>query len=477
MADVESLKKNWLRPFFFYGNNRISLVGGALTSASALILIGFWVVDLLGHSGPNNPYVGIIFDLILPGLFLLGLALIPVGIYRRQSRLKAAGQVPSIYPDIDLDDPAFRHGIDFVVVATFINFVIVGTASYRGVAYMDTPSFCGTSCHVMAPEWNAYHLSNHSSVACTECHIAPGAKGFVHAKVNGTKQLLMVIAHDYPRPVMADDKVPPAWTTCLNCHNPEKYVGDKLVVEAAYGDDEKNSTTNSLVLLHVGGRDSFGRLSGIHGAHMGHIEYIATDSTHQTIPWVGKTNGDGSVTEFVSSDVKGRVAGQKRVMDCIDCHNRAAHSFSTPEEALNKAMDQGRPSASLPFVHKQGLVLLKAEYGSQEQAASKITSALESFYQAQYPAVWSGQRAQIDEAAKTISTIYDNNVFPFMKVTWGTHPNNIGHNAYVGCFRCHDGSHTAKDGKTITNDCTVCHNLLAVDETKPKLLSDLGLQQ
>jgi thiamine pyrophosphate-dependent acetolactate synthase large subunit-like protein len=164
-------------------------------------------------------------------------------------------------------------------------------------------------------------------------------------------------------------------------------------------------------------------------------------------------------------------------MDCIDCHNRAAHSFSTPEEALNKAMDQGRPSASLPFVHKQGLVLLKAEYGSQEQAASKITSALESFYQAQYPAVWSGQRAQIDEAAKTISTIYDNNVFPFMKVTWGTHPNNIGHNAYVGCFRCHDGSHTAKDGKTITNDCTVCHNLLAVDETKPKLLSDLGLQQ
>src|SRR5580693_109755 len=110
MADVESLKKNWLRPFFFYGNNRISLIGGALTSASALIL---------------------------------------VGIYRRQKSLQAAGQVPSIYPDVDLRDPAFRHGIDFVVVATFINFVIVGTASYRGVAYMDTPSFCGTSCPVM----------------------------------------------------------------------------------------------------------------------------------------------------------------------------------------------------------------------------------------------------------------------------------------------------------------------------------------
>jgi hypothetical protein len=83
----------------------------------------------------------------------LACLLIPVGMYLRQRRLKAAGQIPSIYPEINLADPMFRHGVDFVVAATFINFVIVGTASYRGVAYMDTPSFCGVSCHVMGPEW------------------------------------------------------------------------------------------------------------------------------------------------------------------------------------------------------------------------------------------------------------------------------------------------------------------------------------
>ena len=33
-----------------------------------------------------------------------------------------------------------------------------------------------------------------------------------------------------------------------------------------------------------------------------------------------------------------------------------------------------------------------------------------------------------------------------MKVTWGTHPNHIGHMNYPGCFRCHDGGHAAKDG-------------------------------
>ncbi|MEI9977589.1 MAG: NapC/NirT family cytochrome c [Edaphobacter sp.] len=475
MADFENFRKNWLRPFLFYGNNPLSLIGGALTSASALILIGFWVVNILGHGGSDNPYLGIIFDLVLPGVFICGLVLIPIGIFWRRRQLKAIGQVPSIYPEVDFHDPVFRRGIDFVVVATFINFVIVGTATYRGVAYMDTPNFCGQACHVMAPEWNAYPVSAHAGVACTQCHIAAGLPGFIHAKLNGTKQLLMVVAHDYPTPIMAGDKIPAAQTTCLNCHNPDKYIGDKLQVKTAYGDDEKNSMTRSLTLLHVGGRDAFSRLSGIHGAHMGHIEYIATDSNHQTIPWIGKTNDDGSVTEFVSTDAKGPVTGQKHVMDCIDCHNRAAHSFDTPEDVLNRDMAAGSPSASLPFVHKQGLALLKATYTSQD-ATSKITSGLENFYRSQYPAIWNGQRAQIDQAAKTLATIYGRNVFPFMKVTWGSHPNNIGHNVSPGCFRCHDGSHNAKDGKSVTNDCSTCHNLLATDEPSPKQLADLGLQ-
>jgi nitrate/TMAO reductase-like tetraheme cytochrome c subunit len=475
MANLEQFKKDWLRPFFFYGNNSISLIGGALTTASALILIGFWIVEYFGHGGSNNPYLGIIVDLILPALFVLGLIIIPVGIALRRRHLRATGQVPSFYPEIDLQSPAFRHGIDFVAVATFINFVIVGTASYRGVAYMDTPSFCGQACHVMTPEWTAYPVSSHSGVACAECHIAAGFPGFVHAKINGTRQLFMVVSHDYPRPIMAEDRLPPARTTCQNCHKPDAYIGDRLLVKTSFTDDEKNSATHTLVLIHVGGRDQFGHLSGIHGAHLGHIEYIPTDSTRQTIPWVSTTNDYGSVTEFVSTDVKGPVKGQKRVMDCIDCHNRAAHSFDTPEDALNKDMAAGSPSISLPFVHKQGLALIKADYLSQADATSKITSELDAFYRTQYPEIWSGQRAQIDQAARALVVIYAQNVFPFMKVTWGTHPNNIDHNAYPGCFRCHDGSHNAKNGTSINNDCSICHNLLAVDEANPKQLTDLGM--
>jgi len=477
MTPQGGFRENWVRPLLFLGNNPISLIGGALTTASALILIGFWVVDVVARSGPASPYVGIVIDLCLPGLFVLGLVLIPIGIWLRRRRLKAASQLPSEYPKVDFGNPAFRHGVDFVVVATFINFVIVGTASYRGVAYMDTPNFCGQACHVMQPEWAAYNVSqHHTHVACTECHIAAGAAGFVDAKVNGTKQLSQVVFNSYPRPIMPDNRVPAAAKTCLHCHNPQRNIGDKLLVSASYGDDEKNSITHSLVLVHVGGRDMQGRLSGIHGAHLGRVEYIATDTTNRTIPWVAKENPDGSMTEYLSSDAKAPVQGQKRLMDCLDCHNRTAHSFDTPEEAINRAMAAGSPDAALPFAHKEGLALIKETYASQSDAESKITSGLEDFYRTQHPEAWSQQRAKIDQAAKTLVAIYRANVFPSMKITWGTHPNNLGHNDYPGCFRCHDGSHNAKNGNSINNDCSVCHNLLAVDEANPKQLADLGLQ-
>jgi nitrate/TMAO reductase-like tetraheme cytochrome c subunit len=472
-----------LRPVLFYGNNWISLIGGALTTSSAFVLIGFWVVSIFGHAGPTNPYVGIVVDLCLPGLFVLGLLLIPLGIWLRHQKLKAAGQLPSVYPQIDLKDPVFRRGIEIVLAATFINFVIVGTASYRGITYMDSPNFCGQTCHVMAPQWTAYQVSPHSHVACVECHIGSGLGAMVRAKVNGTKQLVEVTFHTYPTPILAPlSELRPARATCEECHSPTRFVGEKLLVETMYGDDEKNSATHNVLALHLGGVDSLSRQSGIHGHHLDHYEYVATDDTYQTIIAVSKHNSDGSLTQFVSSDWKGPIKGVTRQMDCMDCHNQATHTFQTAEDAIDEAMQVGSPNPGLPFVHKKGLELIQADYKSQDEAAQKITAGLESFYQSQYPAIYSGQRGAVDAAAKSLVAIYKRNVFPEMKVTWGTYPNGMGHSApghnpSPGCFRCHDGNHTSKDGKTITNDCSTCHNLLASDEANPKQLSDLGLGQ
>jgi hypothetical protein len=168
--------------------------------------------------------------------------------------------------------------------------------------------------------------------------------------------------------------------------------------------------------------------------------------------------------------------GEHRAMDCVDCHSRPTHAFQLPERAVDQAMSDGRICTDLPWVKKKAVEVLKVTYPSQEVAGQKITAAIEEFYKTSYPAVYSAQRAKVDAAAAQIKAIYLRNVFPDMKLTWGTHPNNLGHEDSLGCFRCHDGNHTAKDGKTITNDCGACHTLVAVDDPNPKVLTDIGMK-
>jgi nitrate/TMAO reductase-like tetraheme cytochrome c subunit len=477
VASFQKFREHWVRPALFFGNNPISLAGGAITSASGVTMISYWGVELFGRSN-NNPYLGIIFFLLLPALFVAGLLLIPAGVYLRRKKLLQAGQVPAEFPKIDFNDRMFRHGVDIVLVATVVNLLVVATASYRGAAYMDSPDFCGQSCHVMSPEFAAYKISAHSHVACVDCHIGAGAASYFAAKVNGTKQLIEVTFDSYPRPIESPVKsLRPARVICEGCHTPARFVGEKLLVKSNFADDEKNTQTQTVVVLHLGGQDSLSHLTGIHGVHLGHIEYVATDPTRTTIPWVQKRNADGSATEFVASSVKGGIPqGERRLMDCIDCHNRAAHTFVTAEEAINRAMADGAISPELPWVHKEGLQLLKATYSSQADASAKIPEQLTAFYRSAYPDVLASKAGIVKSAGEELVTLYSQNVFPFMKVTWGTHPNHIGHMSYPGCFRCHDGDHTAKDGTAITQDCAACHNLLAVDETKPKVLSDLQIQ-
>ena len=104
----------------------------------------------------------------------------------------------------------------------------------------------------------------------------------------------------------------------------------------------------------------------------------------------------------------------------------------------------------------------------------KDSPQLEAFYRGQNPDVLAAKAQLVKTAGDELVTLYCQNVFPYMKMTWGTHPNHIGHMEYPGCFRCHDGNHRLKTAP-IPQDCSTCHNLLAVQETKPKVLSDLGI--
>ena len=45
-------------------------------------------------------------------------------------------------------------------------------------------------------------------------------------------------------------------------------------------------------------------------------------------------------------------------MDCMDCHNRPAHKFSAPNDAIDKAMAQGRIDPSMPWVKNNAVEAL-----------------------------------------------------------------------------------------------------------------------
>ena len=94
-----------------------------------------------------------------------------------------------------------------------------------------------------------------------------------------------------------------------------------------------------------------------------------------------------------------------------------------------------------------------------------IGASIPKFYQDKYPQVASAKAGSIQGAVTELQRIYSTTFFPEMKLNWKTHPNNVGHFYYQGCFRCHDGNHVSKDsGKVISKDCNSCHTVLDQEE-------------
>src|ERR1700752_21451 len=291
MADMNSRRtlREWIRLLYHLGENTISLVGVVLTTSSAITLIAFLIYDFV-LPGPPHPYVGILLFLILPALCLLGLLLIPAGLFVHWRKLRLAGELPEVFPPVTLQTPRIRNTLLFVGIATFLNVMIFAFASYKAVAYMDSTTFCGQTGHtVMSPEFSAYQNSPHSRVECVECHIGPGAGWFVRSKLSGLRQVFAVTFHTYTRPIPSPvEHLRPARDTCEHCHWPQRFSGDKFLVNTSYKDDEKNTAQTDVLLLRVGGRTATGSV-GIHGRHLAdaaRIRYISTDFERQTIPVV-----------------------------------------------------------------------------------------------------------------------------------------------------------------------------------------------
>lgn len=427
--------------------NPISILGAWLTTLAALAFIAYYIAESLDLI--RSPYAGILGFVLLPALFVFGLLLIPFGMWR-EARRRRRGAAAWAWPTIDLTRKHTRNVVIGVGVLTIANLLIVALAGTGAVHYMETDRFCGQVCHVpMRPQFVAHSVAPHATVECVQCHISPGAAGMVRAKMNGARQAWEYLTGSYQRPVPSSParNIPVAADTCMQCHSPGHPSGDLTRVTREYADDEENSETVTET-IHFTQKDHWHTRDGRV------VEYVTTDPKRAAIPYVKVTESDGRITEYFGEKVTSVPSGETRRMDCLDCHSRPAHRFSaSAEQAVDQAIGAGRVSRTLPFVRREMVTALKAEYADDAAADSGIRAKLSEHFKT----IDAQKRPDADRAIAEALRVYHLNNFPNMKVTWGTYASHIGHSETDGCFRCHDDEHKSKDGRVIGQDCELCH--------------------
>lgn len=437
----------------------LALVGVAATILAAILFVILFLLEFLGFL--TSPYIGLLLLVAIPIGAGAGLLMILIGVWLDRRRQRRTPDVPAEWPVIDLRTSRHRKFLVIAIAIVSLNLVVLTMGSYGAVHYMETDGFCGQVCHeTMEPQYTGHETGPHARVACVACHVGPGAGALVESKMAGARQLWLVATRNVTKPVPAPVRaMRPARDTCMNCHWAENFHGDEVRVFPEFANDEANTDAGTALTLFVGGGSSkLGTGSGIHW-HMNldnEIEYIATDPKREHIPYVRLRGRDGVVREFVKDGTtpEALAAGERRRMDCMDCHSRPAHTFSpTPERAVDVAIVQGRIPRDLPYVRREAVAAVAETYPTRGAALASIAARLREFYKA-YP---SQDARTIDRAIAGTQDVWARNVFPAMKVTWGTYPNHIGHVDTPGCFRCHDDEHKARDGTVIRQDCELCH--------------------
>jgi hypothetical protein len=357
----------------------------------------------------------------------------------------------------------------FLAVTAFVVMPTLSVSGYHLYSYTESSRFCGELCHtVMEPQATAHTRSAHARVACAECHIGEGASWFVKSKLSGVRQVYAVLTDDFSRPIPpAITELRPARDTCEHCHWPARFFGRQYKELIHYGGAKDNPRHRVEILIETGGSDdSLGRSEGIHSQMLtsGTIEYAATDEKLQEIPWVRHERKAGDVSiytaregEEVSKKVEAAEVAVHRRLDCMDCHNRGAHHFRSPQIMLDLELEAERIDRTLPFIKRASVAALIAPYSDVDAAMAGIESYISSFYRDNAPELWKQREGDFRRVVERLQAVYRENFFPEMKEDWRTYPENIGHQFSPGCFRCHDGKHIDEQGRVITSDCDTCH--------------------
>ena len=425
--------------------NPITLAGAGLTTASAVAFLTYYVLhalDLLTH-----PYAGLLGFILIPALFVIGLLLIPFGIWR-ESRRRARGKDHWEWPALNFGTRRTRTVAGAVFALTLVNLAIIAVAGFGAAHYMESTSFCGQVCHEpMKPQFVALQVGAHARVACVNCHVSPGASGAIRAKMNGTRQLYEVALGHYPRPIKAEGRVPSAADTCVTCHRPGFTPRDTTKVIRDYSDDEAN--TESVTTLDM----ATTRIHW-HARPDLRMEFAVSAQDPNVVTYIRATRSGAPVEEYFGPGVTSTPSTPLQPMDCRGCHSRPAHAFgATAERTVDNAIGGGLIDRTLPFVRREAVAALKADYQTEDAALSAISKRLKDFY-ASVPAA---PQPAVSNAIAQVQQLYRTNVFPEMKITWGTYVPQNSHIDAPGCFRCHTDEIKSRTGRVVGQDCELCH--------------------
>jgi nitrate/TMAO reductase-like tetraheme cytochrome c subunit len=380
------------------------------------------------------------------------------------------------------------------ITALVIGVVALAVLAVGGIVaweYSNSNAFCSNMCHSVHPEETVAHAASfHARVNCVECHMGRlSTLQLMAIKPTHINELIGMVT-GYERPITTHS-LRPARESCEACHWPEARHDDTIRLKYRYGSDPKSTEVKTLLQMHTGtgpadasGSKNFAPqlrpggnvATGIHWHIAQDVEYVALDEQKQKIALVEIRSADGKTkaTYFDPTAGISRADADKmprRRMDCIDCHNASGHPFTNPANLVDDALEQKRIDRSLPSIKARSDQIIQKAAGiggpdkeRSEKFAQLIAAAAPKDPP---PATKASEKQFADEMQQILMLTSFSGELKGKPLTWKDFPNNVGHNDFPGCFRCHDGKHQNEKGEAIRLQCTLCHALpkVTVDGT------------
>lgn len=446
--------------------NWISLVGITIAAISFFMAVFLFTISQLLLAKGN--YLGLVTYIILPMIMIVGLLFVPIGMVVKRKKMQQTGETPEGWPRIDLNDSRYRNAFFIFVIGSTILLFASAIGSYEAFHFTESVEFCGELCHsVMEPEHVAYQYSSHAKVACVDCHVGSGVDWYARSKLSGLHQVIAVLSNSYQKPISTPiANLRPARETCEECHWPQKFYANSLRLERHYLTDEENTEWDiHLQMKTSSGISANGLSTGIHW-HINpdvQIDYFPGEDPNETIPWVKYINKKTGEEHIYTAGDEPDALDDKliRTMDCMDCHNRPSHSFKPPSNFVDDGITAGEIPSDLPEIKSLSMEIMDESYQTKTEAHEAIHNKVMEFYEENYEELYKNDLEKIEMAIAGLTKRFSINIFPAMQVSWKVYPNNIGHQTFNGCFRCHNNEMESESGRVISNDCNMCHTILA----------------